>query len=422
MMGSVMGFRVRRTGLAAALTVMVALLGACSTTTEIIAPSERAEAAPPPKPAAAPPPSTLELGSAPVESDPVVITVPEGPPKVALLVPLSGRAAEVGKALRNAAELALFDIADDRFTLAFYDTASSPQTAEQAARNAIAEGADLIVGPLFSESAKVVGPVARAAGVPVLAFSNDRSAAGDGVWILGLLPGQQVERVIRYAAANGFGRIGVLAPSNPYGFAVTAAARQSAARAGASITRVQSYTPGGSSLTETVQSFAAGSGETFPYDAVLVPEGGQSILNVAPLMAYYDIDPNQVKYLGTALWADAALSREPTLVGGWFAAPDPAVRKGFVDRYRGVYGSAPHGLASLSYDAVGLAAVLARQPADDHFAIDNLIQPSGFNGADGLFRLLIDGTNQRGLAVLRLTERGFEAIDPAPRSFSPAIN
>ncbi|MFX4220084.1 MAG: penicillin-binding protein activator [Thalassobaculum sp.] len=417
-----MGFRARRAGLAAALAAMVAILGACSSTNEPVAPSERVEAAPPPKPADAPPSSTLDVGRTQPEPGPVIVPDRVGPPKVALLVPLSGRAAEVGKALRNAAELALFDIADDAFTLAFYDTASSPQTAEQAARNAISEGADLIVGPLFSELAKAVGPVARASGVPVLAFSNDRSAAGDGVWILGLLPGEQVERVIRYAAANGFGRIGVLAPSNAYGYTVMEAARQSAARAGASITRAHSYTPGSSSLSETVKSFAAGSGETFPYDAVLVPEGGQSILNVAPLMAYYDIDPKEVKYLGTALWADRALSREPTLVGGWFAAPDPAVRKGFVDRYSAVYGTAPHGLASLSYDAVGLTAVLARQTSDRPFAIENLTQPYGFNGADGLFRLLADGTNQRGLAVLRLTQDGFQRIDPAPQTFSPAIN
>ncbi|MCR9071005.1 MAG: penicillin-binding protein activator [Alphaproteobacteria bacterium] len=416
------GFRARRAGLAAALFVMVAFLGACSSTLEPLVPTERVESAPAPKPADAPPPSTLDVGQTQPEPGPVVILDRSGPPKVALLVPLTGRATEVGKALRNAAELALFDIADDDFTLAFYDTASSPQMAAEAAQNAIAEGADLIVGPLFSESAKAVAPVARAANVPVLAFSNDRTAAGDGVWILGLLPGEQVERVIRYAAANGFARIGVLAPSNAYGFTVVEAARQSAARAGAAITRTQSYTPGSPSLSETVQRFAATAGDTFPYDAVLVPEGGQSILNVAPLMAYYDIDPKEVKYLGTALWADRALSREPTLLGGWFAAPDPAMRQGFVDRYRAVYGTAPHGLASLSYDAVGLTAVLARQTDDAPFAFENLTQPSGFAGADGLFRLLPDGTNQRGLAVLRVTENGFRSIDPAPQSFSPAIN
>ncbi|WPZ35539.1 penicillin-binding protein activator [Thalassobaculum sp. OXR-137] len=388
-----------------------------------MAPSERVETAPPPKTAEVKPPSSLDLK--PTEPVPGTVGIPDqaGPPKVALLLPLSGRAAAVGKALRNAAELALFDVASDDFVLAFYDTASSPQTAAAVARTAINEGADMIIGPLFSDSARAVGPVAVAANVPVLSFSNDRSAAGNGVWVLGMLPGEQVERVVRYAATNGYSRIGVLAPSNAYGFEAMQAARDTAAMTGATISRMRSYTPGSStSLSDTVKSFAASNSGSSGYDAVLVPEGGQAILNLAPLMAYYDIDPNTVKYLGTALWADPSLGREPTLVGGWFAAPDPAGRKPFIDRYRSVHGSAPHGLASLAYDAVGLAAVLARQPEQEKFAIESLTQPSGFNGADGLFRLLADGTNQRGLAILRLTASGFERVDPAPTSFSGAIN
>lgn len=450
-----MRFRTRRMGLAAALAVMVAALAGCASEKVPMPPSERSEAAPPPRTAETTPPPNLDLQRRAPEPAPVVVPVQVGPPKVALLVPLTGRAAEIGKALRNAAELALFDIAAEDFALAFYDTGSNPQTAAGVAATAIADGAQLIVGPLFADSARAVGPVARAAGVPVLAFSNDRTAAGDGVWVLGLLPDQQVARVIRFAAESGYGRIGVLAPANAYGNAAMQAARVTAARAGASISRAQSYVPGSASLSDTVRSFAnydsrkaalerqraalrADNGalarsslarlkgrETtgpFPYDAVLVPEGGQAVLNLAPLMAYYDVDPAEVKYLGTALWADPALGREPTLVGGWFAAPDPAGRQGFVDRYRAVHGTAPQGLASLAYDAVGLAAVLARQPDSQGFPIESLTQPSGFAGADGLFRLLNDGTNQRGLAVLRLTPDGFDTVDPAPRSFSAAIN
>jgi len=448
--------RRRRLGVGAALVVMVAVLAGCASDNAAVSPTERAEAAPPQGTTEATPPPSLDVRPPePAAPEPVIVPIRVGPPKVALLVPLTGRASEIGKALRNAAELALFDIAAEDFGLAFYDTGSTPNTAASVAERAIADGAQLIVGPLFADAARAVGPVARAAGVPVLAFSNDRTAAGDGVWVLGLLPDQQVERVVRFAAANGYGRIGVLAPSNAYGTAAMQAARLTAGRVGATITRAQAYVPGSPALTDTVRAFAdydsrkaaldrqradlrATGGEIarnalarlqgrettgpFPYDAVLVPEGGQAVLNLAPLMAYYDIDPSEVKYLGTALWADPALGREPTLVGGWFAAPDPAGRQRFVDRYRSVHGSAPQGLASLAYDAVGLAAVLARQPDSQGFPVESLTQPSGFAGTDGLFRLLGDGTNQRGLAVLRLTPDGFEQVDPAPQSFSAAIN
>ena len=417
-----MRFRTSQVGRSALVVVMVAVLAACASQKQPMSTEDSVVTAPPPKVAEPKPPSSLDLKpTQPVVGGPA-LSDPSAPPKVALLLPLTGRAGGVGKALRNAAELALFDIASDDFVLAFYDTASEPQNAAAVARTAINEGADMIIGPLFSDAARAVGPVARAADVPVLSFSNDRTAAGNGVWVLGMLPGEQVERVIRYAADNGYGRIGVLAPSNAYGFEALQAARNAAAQSGAEISRTRSYSPGSSSsLNDTVKSFAVGGATAF--DAVLVPEGGQSVLNIAPLMAYYDIDPDKVKYLGTALWADSSLGREPTLVGGWFAAPDPAGRKPFVDHYRSVYGSTPHGLASLAYDAVGLAAVLARQPGGAHaYELENLTQPSGFNGADGLFRLLADGTNQRGLAILRLTPTGFERVDPAPSTFSPAIN
>lgn len=439
----------------AVVFTMVAVLAACASGNVPTAPEERAEAAPARTPAPVAPPPSLNVTPTDPQPDPLAVQLPDGPPKVALLLPMSGRASDVGRALRDAAELALFDIAAEDFALAFYDTRSDPMTAAAMAERAIADGAQLIVGPLFAASAKAVAPVAGRAGVPVLAFSNDRSAAGDGVWVLGLLPEQQVSRVVTYASANGYGRIGVLAPANAYGSATTAAARASAGLAGAVITRAQSYQPGAPDLTDTVRVFAnydarkaaleaqraqlrASGGEIakralarldgrettgpFPYDAVLLPEGGQAIQKLAPLMAFYDVDPGEVKYLGTALWADPALGREPTLVGGWFAAPSPTGRQAFVDRFRAVHGTPPLGLASLAYDAVGMAAVLARVPEAKGFPIESLTQPSGFAGTDGLFRLLADGTNQRGLAVLQHTPSGIREIDPAPTSFSAAIN
>ncbi len=435
------------------------VLAACQTPQFPSAPSPQVQAAPSQPDARTPPPATLDVRPppAPIEPEPVVIPAPSGPTKVAVLVPLTGPAAPAadGRALRNAAELALFDFASDDFALAFYDTQAVAPTAARVAEQAIDEGATLIVGPLFAASAKAVAPVARASGVPVLTFSNDRSAAGSGVWVLGLLPDQQVRRVVGFAAAKGYYRIGVIAPTNAYGATATAAARDAAAAAGATTTRLQAYGVGDPNLRDLVRAFAnydirkalldrqreelrASEGEIairalarlegqettgpYPYDAVLVPEGGAAVLNLASLMAYYDIDPREVKYLGTALWADPRLGREPTLVDGWFAAPSPVGRARFVQRYQSVYGETPRGLASLAYDAIGVAAVLSRAQDQGGFGVEQLTQPSGFAGADGLFRLLPDGTNQRGLAILRLTEDGFEVVDPAPQSFAGPIN
>ncbi|NQW11612.1 MAG: penicillin-binding protein activator [Alphaproteobacteria bacterium] len=389
------------------------------------------------------------------EQVPPAIAAPTGPPKVALLVPLSGRAAEVGAGLRNAAEMALFEIAGPSFALAFYDTASTPMGAARAAERALAEGARMIIGPLFSASTQAVGPIAAPAGVPVLSFSNDRSVAGGGIWVFGLLPTQQVDRVVRYAVGRGFTRIGALVPANAYGSTAIQAARASAEAAGAAVSRAEVYRPEAQDLADLVKRFAdydirrqelgeqradlrARGGDVaksalkrletldttgpYPYDAVLVPAGGEELRNLAPLMAYYDIDPVEVKYLGTALWAEPGLGREPTLVGGWFAAPSPATRAAFEARYRDAFGAAPPGLASLAYDGVALAAVLARAPEGPAFDAASLTQESGFAGVDGLFRLLPDGGNERGLAILRLTQDGYEVEDPAPVSFELLLN
>ncbi|AHC73831.1 extracellular ligand-binding receptor [Candidatus Endolissoclinum faulkneri L5] len=335
-------------------------------------------------------------------------------PKVALLLPMSGQATIIGRAMRNAAELALFDKGSDNFTLSFYDTVSDPQTAARMAELAINEGADMIIGPLFSDEVLAIRPITQISGIPVLSFSNDRSIASNGVWVFGILPSEQIKIIVRYAAMKGYRRIGILAPFNTYGFETTRAAIETAKISGASIHPMRLYTPESSdSLSDMIKSLAA----SRDYDAVLLPEGGQKILNLAALMAYHDIDSHKVKFLGSSLWANPALLHEPTLIGGWFAAPDPGNRKPFLEHYRSVYGNFPEGLASLAYDTVSLVAILAQQPNKSGFSANYLTQPSGFNGVDGPFRLLEDGTNQRSLAILQLTTKGIKVIEPTSPSF-----
>lgn len=389
----------------------------------------QAPSAPPPIAAPAPVPA------APVDQRPrtPVETVIGGDSiKVALLVPLSGRASGVGVALRNAAEMALFDVSDDRFALSIHDTGSTAEGAMAAARLAIDDGAEMLIGPLFGGSAAQVGPIARAAGVPVLSFSNDMTVAGDGVWVFGLLPEDQVRRVVSYTAAGGTQEFAALLPATAYGEIVRTSLIDATARAGLRQPVIGEYSPGADTteLSDIVKRFTAGlprafTSKDFP-SAVLVPDGGAALRSIAPLLAYYDVDSETSRLLGSALWSDPTIGRESTLVGGLFAAPSPALRQSFEERYRRFHGQHPPGLASLGYDAVSMAAVLARQPAAvgaaSPFDRIALTQPSGFFGADGIFRLLPDGGNERGLAVLRVTANGFEIEDPAPESFEVLVN
>ena len=373
------------------------------------------------------------------------------PARIALLAPMTGPRARLGRSLLNAVELALFETADTDLELRVYDTRGVPDGARTVALEAIADGVRIILGPVFGTSAEAVRPVASAAGVSVISFSNDRTIAGDGLYVLGVLPEQQVDRVVRLAAQNGRTSLGVLAPHGKFGRTVTEAAQRTAEQVGLSVTRVQGYDPQEADLEAVVREFAEydrrkqaladersllasrtdpvsrsalhrlRSMETFgapPFDAVLLPTGGRHLRTVAALLAYYDVDPSHVQFIGTSLWGGTeGLGTEPSLRGGWFAAVSPEHRSRFRQRFTALFEAEPQEIASQGYDAMLLAVTLVGADGDGTFSHDVLTDPVGFAGVDGLFRLLPDGSNQRGLAVMEVGDRTVTVLDPAPERF-----
>ncbi|HTP83762.1 MAG TPA: penicillin-binding protein activator [Alphaproteobacteria bacterium] len=400
-----------------------------------------------PQPETAPPGAPLE----PVVPEGTLppVTAPAARPVVALLLPLSGPNAGLGRALLDAASLATFDIGGDSFVLLPRDTAGTPEGAASAAQSAIAAGARMIVGPLFAAEVPAVAGVARPANVNIVSLSNDRTVAGPGVFVIGLSPQGQIERVVGFAASRGLHSFAALVPNNSFGSVVEDAFRRSIQATGSNIALIDHYDPG-ADATPVVRRLAGYAGRvanapssrggfqegdddaardqsqpaTAPVaagsgglDAVLLPDFGDRLLSIAPLLPYYDVDPAQVRFLGTALWEDPRVTREPALNGGWFAAPPPAARADFVKRYQGVYGQAPPRLATLAYDATALAAVLARGPNGPDFSAEAIGNPNGYAGTDGIFRFRSDGTAERGLAVLEVQRDGFKVISPAAEDF-----
>ena len=408
---------------------------------------------PPQSPQATETPAGLEPAPLPEVSSITTIEL-GGPVKVGLLLPLSGRYARIGEAMLNAAQLALFDVAEEDFQLVVRDTGGTPEGAAAAARGALAENVRLILGPLFSTSVAAMAEEARLAQVPVVTFSNDLTIAAPSVYVMGLAPQPQIERLIAYAAGQGLSRFAVMAPSSPYGQAVISAAQAAAQRYAVSLSRVVSYPPDAQDLSLEVRSLAdydqrhqallaerrllAARGDDAAklalrrldgletlgkpdFDAVILPEAGKRLQVLAPSLAFYDVDPAEVRFMGTSLWDDPTLGKEPSLLGGWFTAPSRALWQTFAERYKDLFGAAPPRVTSLAYDATALAAVLARGAgrASEPFAYDELMltQPSGFSGIDGVFRFLPEGEIQRHLAVLEIEREGFKAIDPAPQTF-----
>ena len=334
---------------------------------------------------------------------------PPPPPQkleVAVLVPLSGEDAAVGESIANAARLALFDTKNEQIQLAMYNTAEGGAAA--AAARAIAAGNRLILGPLLSDEARAVAPVAGRARVPVIAYSNDAEAAGPGVYILGFSPAQSIERVVFHARQQGATRFAALVPAGLYGERASRAFFSAVQRAGGQVGAVESYTTLATARSAARQLNARG-----PFGAVLIADGGRNAASIAPSVRV------GARLLGTELWAtDRNLGATARLRGAWYAAAPDARYEQLVTRYRARYGKAPLRLASLGYDSVLLAVRAARSwRPGQRFPIRALNETDGFAGVDGIFRFGRDNVAQRAFEVRQVTANGSTVVSPAPTSF-----
>jgi outer membrane PBP1 activator LpoA protein len=368
---------------------------------------------------------------------------------VALLLPLSGPFAERGQAMLKAAQLA-FD-QPGAPGLDVRDTAGTPAGAVTAAQAALAGQDALIVGPLTNSETASVAPVARAAGVPVLAFTSDSTQAQPGVWVLGLTPAQQVRRLVAASLGSGAApRFAALVPENDFGRAMAAALSDALTSAGMPPPTVRRYGQGMAAMNAAVRDIsdyanrrgpldaqiqaakargdAAGRAEAaelatqpvapVPFDALLLADTGTQLGQLATLLPFYDVSIPPVRLLGPALWAAPAAraGAGALLAGARYAAPDPAARVGFDQLFLARYSTQAGPLTDLAYDAASLARVVVQQGGDLNAS---LVRPEGFVGTDGLLGLLPDGRVRRGLGVFELRDGAATLVEPAPQTFTP---
>jgi len=387
------------------------------------APAEPVEvAALSPPPASGPPPPQLSPAQSSVQAQTLpspasqftTAPAPSVHTKVAILLPLSGKNATLGQAMLNAAQIAVFDMSGGNFELMPRDTANTEATAAAAARDAISSGAQLLIGPLFAAQVPGVKAVAEQAGINVLTLSTDTSFAAPGLYVMGFAPGAQVERVVNYTAMQNLKRFAALVPDNAYGALVGQAFQLAVARNGGTVIDIESYNPAQHGVGKAIVALAAKQGQI---DALFLPEGGDDLEKIAGQLAAAGFDSHHTHMLGTGLWDEGNLGQHVSLlIGGWYAASDPALRRNFMAAYMHAYGQEPPRLATLSYDATALAAVLARRGA--RFDRTSLTNPNGFSGVDGIFRLTADGLVERGLAVNEVMPNENRVIASAPSTFA----
>ncbi|TAE80296.1 MAG: penicillin-binding protein activator [Alphaproteobacteria bacterium] len=343
--------------------------------------------------------------------------------KVAFLVPLSAPSAEIGKAMLDAAMLGLFDVYANapvhegaaRIQLMPYDTPADPKLSAKVAQEAIDDGAQVIIGPLYASSVAAVAPIAKRHNIPMINFSNNIGVTGAGNYTLGFMPAEQVLKVLDATMARGDKKIAALLPASPYGDVVEEAVIDHTDAHATELVGVAHYPLDGSNIAPYVQRLIGNTSEKdpLPFDALVVAEGGETFIQLLKDLKKFRVTPDKVHYLGTGLLDDRSLLGIADGIGTWYATTPSAMYEGFSTRFEAEYDYRPPRLASLGYDAVALVAYLLEQGGVTETIMTRY---HGFElPANGLIRFHQDGSNQRSLAVMALGAHTMEEIMPAQR-------
>ncbi|WP_438996556.1 penicillin-binding protein activator [Candidatus Puniceispirillum sp.] len=355
--------------------------------------------------------------------------------RVALMAPLSGTHKQFGEELRKGAELALFTIANPKVEMLIYDTAGDGKNDSKvidskaialAAAQAIQNGADIIIGPLFTESVEQVKRIADFNAVPMIVFSNNVDVAGPQRWVMGYLPEQQLDSLLGFAVADGRETFAILAESTAFGKRLAAHAKSRLQEFGFKTEEIAILSRDDladeAMLKRKIRTFARYQEPKddedilvtkAPYDAVVFAGGPSFALRTAPVLAYYDVGPDNSLYLGTALWNQNQLLSEPSLQGSIFAKRPSVADPVFEDNWGQIW---PHDgtgqLARLGFDAMALVSSLTEIDRAEWTA--KITDDSGFNGYSGAFRLQENGSNVRAYEIRRIWDGKSDIIQRAP--------
>ncbi|MEM6812100.1 MAG: penicillin-binding protein activator [Pseudomonadota bacterium] len=336
-------------------------------------------------------------------------TILPGQKNIAILLPLSGKNAGLGQSMLNAAQLALFEINDPSFNLIPRDTGGTSQGASRAASEAINNGADLIIGPVFASSVRAVKPIAKSANINMIAFSTDWTLADNTTFLMGFMPFSQVNRIADYSSSKGIQSVSIIAPRDKYGDLVTNQFAEAITGNGGKINQTIRFAANDPQLGSKLNDLDKN------VDAFFIPVGGQALNTITDYLEQSGITSKTHKFLGTGLWNNPVVANLDSVQGGWFAGPAPQQRFFFENLYFKTYGQQPIQISSLAFDAVALAATIAGDQTG--FSTQSITNSNGFVGTDGVFRFGNNGIVQRELSILEIKNRKFEVIDSAKMEF-----
>lgn len=352
--------------------------------------------------------------------------------RVAMLLPLTGKAKDAGESLKNSAMMAMGDLNNNKLVVQFYDTKSTSSGARVAVENAVSAGCDLILGPLMSEEVAAITSVAKDRDIPVISFSTSPTVLQNGIYTLGLLNEEQIDRIIKYAVSQGRRRIALVLPDNQSGINMLKSSLAVADAQGATITKVGFYAPQSMDFSSLVTSMIGGAKAAAAqsrdeeksasigvgFDALLVPESGNRLKSITSMFSYYDVSAPEVLFMGTSVWANSNLSKETELYGAVYPLMSDGRMKHFAHKYNEMFSQKPNPLGIFAYDAIALSSALSQK--DKNYLNAEITNLDGFFGMSGAFRVFANGKNEHGLDVVKVTMHGPQIAQSAPQRFYSA--
>ena len=364
----------------------------------------------------------------------IVITAKKQPVQVGMLLPLTGKNADIAEDFRNAAMLAQFEATQENYTLSFYDTKGTKDGAKQAFNQALQEKAQIILGPLFSKEVDAIKSLAKSNKVPVISFTSDVKNLGKDVYSLALTLQNQTHHIIRFACEKGAKRLAIMAPDNPAGDIAIETAKKTASLCGMDVAKLSVYNPTFINFEPYVLSVLPENfvqirkekiaekkrirmgqakkeeeeiineekltvKEQLDFDALFIADDGNRLKSIASLFGLYDVYPQDILFLGLSTWNEESLSNEGALMGAYFPLLAEESYDSFEEKYQQTYAKKPHRLSSLAYDAVALSAFLLEKKEQNKL---NILNPFGFIGTNGLFRFSENGYSEQPMAIYKI--------------------
>lgn len=334
--------------------------------------------------------------------------------KVGVLLPLSGSAKSIGQGMQNAMFMALDDLQNDKLLLSFYDTKSTEEGAVEAIKKASKDGVKLILGPLISKSVEVISPIALSENIPVVSFTTSPQVLQRGIYSIGLLNGEQIERAVSYAQSQDKSRLVLLVPDNNNGLNILKSVMMSVKDKNISLVKVGFYDQSSVDFSALINSLS----EEKDFDTVLIADGGNRLKSMASMFAYNDLMYPDVLFVGTSAWDNTNLSKETILYHGVYPMVSKSYGTYFIDKYKKVFNEQPINVYSVAYDSVLLASVLSGK---QHQNIEEaLTSKNGFIGVNGYFKILPTGQSRHSLEMYEITSNGPRVISKGDKNIDYA--